>query len=146
MAVMETTNENTTVPPDEDSEYIKSLPALVRDRIDEARAADYEDGDSIVLLHGMERAMIGTVENADGKIVAVYEEELCIRCLMDDMSKPEDAGDDYDENDAYTDAREFYEYNTLRALPYIGDSAPMIIRGFDVDSDRWEAFKNAAGN
>lgn len=146
MAAMETTNENTTVPPDEDSEYIKSLPALVRDRIDEARAADYEDGDSIVLLHGMERAMIGTVENAAGKIVAVYEEELCIRCLMDDMSKPEDAGDDWDENDAYTDAREFYEYNTLRALPYIGDSAPMIIRGFDVDSDRWEAFKNAAGN
>lgn len=146
MAAKEDTAGKTTVPPDEDDEYIKSLPALVRERIDEARAADYEDGDSIVLLHGMERAMIGTVENSAGKIVAVYEEELCIRCLMDDMSKPEDAGDDWGEDDAYMDAREFYEYNTLRALPYIGDSAPMIIRGFDVDSDRWEAFKNAAGN
>ena len=146
MAAMETTDKNTTVPPDEDSEYIKGLPSLVRERIDEARAADYEDGDSIVLLHGMERAMIGTVENAAGKIVAVYEEELCIRCLMEDMSKPEDAGDDWGEDDAYTDALEFYEYNTVRALPYIGDSAPIIIRGFDVDSDRWEAFKNAAGN
>lgn len=146
MAAMETTNENTTVPPGEDSEYIKGLPSLVRERIDEARAMDYEDGDSIVLLHGMERAMIGTVENAAGKIVAVYEEELCIRCLMEDMSKPEDAGDDWGEDDAYTEAREFYEYNTVRALPYIGDSAPMIIRGFDVDSERWEAFKDAAGN
>lgn len=146
MTAMETTNENNTVPPGEDSEYIKSLPALVRERIDEARAADYEDGDSIVLLHGMERAMIGTVENAAGKIVAVYEEELCIRCLMEDMSKPEDAGDDWDEDDAYTDAREFYEYNTVRALSYIGDSAPMIIRGFDVDAERWEAFKDATGN
>lgn len=32
-----------------------------------------------------------------------------------------------EENLDYEDALEFIEYNTLRALPYMGDNAPIIL-------------------
>lgn len=62
-------------------------------------------------------AFIGV--SSDGN--AVYDFEKMVECLMD-----EDGMD-------YTDAVEFIEYNTIRALPYMGPMAPVIL--YPVEED-----------
>lgn len=100
-----------------DRERIKAdYSDTVKERYDEACDTDDERGANIVMLHDMEDAMVGTMETADGIVVAVYERE------------------------PYEAALEWFECNTVRALPYIGKNAPVIISGFMVDSDRWEGF------
>ena len=51
----------------------------------------------------------------------IYDYDLMIEDLMKE------------ENLDYEDALEFIEYNTLRALPYMGDNAPIIL-----DTKHWE--------
>ena len=60
-------------------------------------------------------AAIGTTENGN----VVYDFELMVQHLM------EKDGMEYD------DAVEFIEYNTIRAIPYAGEMAPVIIYKFD---------------
>ena len=193
---------------------------IVAERFDEATCRDEFEGDHICILHGLEKAMVGTTEvmrtldkprtledlqkwltdhnfMTDCKMqliaekgtdeltidwiekwaarddyrsylfdreftedvlctVAVYERSLCIKCLADDyndedtreLHKDEYSVEELQDPDLlrelkYKDAEEFYEYNTVRALPYAHAAAPLIVEGFDVDSDRWESFKNA---
>lgn len=69
--------------------------------------------DSVTILRapGYDDAFIGIDSNQR----AVYDYELMVGCLMreDGMS--------------YDDAVDFIEYNTMRALPYWGDSAPVVV-------------------
>ncbi len=51
----------------------------------------------------------------------IYDYDL----MVEDLMQEEDLG--------YEDALEFLEYNTLRALPYMGDGAPIIL-----DVKRWD--------
>lgn len=55
----------------------------------------------------------------DGRVI--YDFDLMIEGLMEE------------ENINFEDALEFIEYNTLRALPYMGDNAPIIL-----DTKHWE--------
>ena len=55
----------------------------------------------------------------DGRVI--YDFDLMIEDLMEE------------ENIDFEDALEFIEYNTLRALPYMGDNAPIIL-----DTKYWE--------
>ncbi len=111
-------------------EYIASLSPVVQERIAEARQRDEDDGDNIVLLHGFESAMIGTARNQYDKTVAVYEEGLCIRLLMDEIHREHP---DVSEDDLYSEAMDCWCYNTLRTIPYLAERAPVIIQGFDSD-------------
>lgn len=121
-----------------DRERIKAdYSDMVKERYDEACDTDDERGANIVMLHDMEDAMVGTMENADGIVVAVYERELCVKAIANRFAK---SGEYKDYDEAYEAALEWFEYNTLRALPYIGKNAPVIISGFMVDSDRWGGF------
>lgn len=63
-------------------------------------------------------AIIGTTH--DDRVV--YSFDKMVECLMkeDDMS--------------YEEAVEFIEYNTLRAIPYFGSTAPVVLMNEDV----WE--------
>ena len=81
-----------------------------------------ERGQEVVIIDGMDKAIVGTCVNEYGKIVAVYDRELCIQCLMESMSESDDP-----EDDPYESAIEFFEYNTVRSLPYLKDQAPIII-------------------
>lgn len=69
--------------------------------------------DSVTIFEspGYDDAFIGIDSNQR----AVYDYELMVECLMreDGMS--------------YDDAVDFIEYNTMRALPYWGDSAPVVV-------------------
>lgn len=120
------------------NEYVKGLPGYVQERVEEASCRDDDGGDNIVLLHGMEAAMIGTTV-VNGIVVAVYESGRCIECLAEDFRKDNPDRPD-DEN--YADAEEWFSYNTLRAIPYMGKGAPIIIDGFDRDAEQWEEMRN----
>ena len=111
-------------------EYIASLSPVVQERIAEARERDEDDGDNIVLLHSFESAMIGTTQNEHGKTVAVYEEGQCIRLLMKQIHQD---NPDIPEDELYSEAPDCWSYNTLRAIPYLAERAPLIIQCFDSD-------------
>lgn len=124
----------------------------VVERFDEATARDEFDGNHICILHGLEKAMIGTAQVGD-HTVAIYERGLCIQCIADGMKDSDVAKlhtDEYSEKELkdpeliktlkLQDAEEFFEYNTVRALPYMGDATPLIIEGFAVDGTRWQSF------
>jgi len=125
-----------TSKPKSNDDYIESLPFVIRDRIAEARQRDEDEGNNIVLLHDFESALIGTAQNEFGKTVAVYEEGLCIRLLMEQIRIDHP---DISEEEVYSEALDYWSYNTLRTLPYIGESAPIIIQGFDADTPAWNA-------
>lgn len=124
----------------QNDEYIKSLPPIVQERITEARERDFDDGGDIVLLHGYEAAMIGTASR-QGRTVAVYAESLCVRLIMDEMRK------DYPsvpETELYADAVNYWDDTVIRGLPYMGERAPIIVEGFEVDDDKWTALLDSA--
>ena len=132
---------------------LKKAGKLVVDRFDEAVARCDSENDDIVILHGLEKAMVGTSER-DGHVVAVYERELCIRCIMDSMDDKDVIAlhkDEYSESDIkenpelveqmkYQDAEEFFDYNTIGSLKSMGVGEPVIVDSFDMDSDRWQGF------
>lgn len=194
----------------------KAGPKVV-ERFDEATCRDEFEGDNICILHGLEKAMIGTTEvtktiekayslkdlekwldahkfTTDCKAfsiakeatevltiaiikewvarddyrkflfnrdfteevpvtVAVYERSLCLKCLAEDYSDEdirELHKDEHTEEELrdpsllaelkLRDAEEFFEYNTLRTLPYAHDAAPVIVEGFSVDTEAWDHF------
>lgn len=63
-----------------------------------------------------EDAIIGWDENT-GRII--YDYEKMVECLMNED------GMEYDE------AAEFIDYNTVRACPYMGDKAPIILKSIE---------------
>lgn len=110
--------------------------STVQERISEARDRDAGDGSNIVLLHGFESAMVGTATNKEGKTIAVYEEGLCLKCLMERLRAEHP---DTSEQEIYEDALDAWDYDTMRAMPYMGETAPLVIQGFDIDSTKWNA-------
>ena len=50
---------------------------------------------------------------------AVYDYDL----MVEDLSREDDM--------TWDDAMEFIEYNTIRALPYMGEMAPIIVHAYD---------------
>lgn len=109
----------------------------VAERYDEACDRDDELGANIVMFDEMEDGMVGTTVNAAGIVVPVYERELCIRSLARKFMK---SGDYKDEDEANLAATEWFEFNTVRTLPYLKDQAPVIIDSFMRDSELWEGF------
>ena len=63
-----------------------------------------------------EDAIIGWDENS-GRII--YDYEKMVECLMNED------GMEYDE------AAEFIDYNTVRACPYMGERAPIILKSIE---------------
>lgn len=63
-----------------------------------------------------EDAIIGWDENS-GRII--YDYEKMVECLMNED------GMEYDE------ATEFIDYNTVRACPYMGERAPIILKSIE---------------
>lgn len=86
------------------------------------RYSDLEAFKSELSLNGFEEtvlfenpdfrhAIIGV--SADGRVIYDYKLMVISMMLMDSLT--------------HEDAIEFIEYNTLRAIPYMGDNAPIII-------------------
>ena len=82
--------------------------------IDEQLMQELEDNECL-LADGYESALIGITEGANP--VAVYDTQLCIKCLMDE--------DDLSEEDAV----DFFFFNTVQA--YVGEKTPIYIRRYE---------------
>lgn len=194
----------------------KAGPKVV-ERFDEATCRDEFEGDHICILHGLEKAMIGTTEvtrtidkprtledlqkwltdhnfmtecqmqliaeKGTDKLtagwieewatrddyrnylfnreftedvlctVAVYERSLCLKCIAEgysdedirELHKDEHSEEELQDPSLIADlklrdAEEFFEYNTMRSLPYAHDAAPVIVEGFSVDTEAWDHF------
>lgn len=74
----------------------------------------------------LDKAIVATFLNAEGGKVAVYDYDLLVGAFAEDME-----GDTPEEKEIA--AVEWVEYNTLRALPYAGEWAPMISGMPDLD-------------
>jgi len=66
----------------------------------------------MLLADGLEAGLIGMCA-VTGR--AVYDSEKCIEALMKSCEC------------YYGEAREFFEYNTLRSVAYFGDKAPIFV-------------------
>ena len=73
------------------------------------------DGVKYLTNYSYDSALIGVTD--DGR--AVYDYELMVEWLMDT------------EGWSYEDAAEWVSYNTLRALPYMGEDAPIVVNRLD---------------
>jgi hypothetical protein len=78
----------------------------------------------LLLDHGLDDAIIFENPDYDAAIIGVshddrviYDYDKMVQCLM--------------EEDGMTslEAAEFIDYNTLRAIPYAGDGAPIVMYG-----------------
>ena len=87
-----------------DVEFRKALDAMVEDQ-------GVEEEVLILDNHAYDKSVVGITE--DGRLI--YDFEKMIQEFMEDEQCDE------------TEAIEWLEYNTLRALPYMGDRAPIII-------------------
>ena len=97
---------------------------LIRDRAAEVRSRGA--GDGVALLDGMDAALVGTVRNGDGKLIAVYEEGRLLDIVRARLrsERPESSEDELN-----ADAADLLS-DLMRTYPYLGDAgAPIIIEG-----------------
>jgi hypothetical protein len=82
-------------------------------RFDRVKEHLAEINPEALLADGLETALVGyaTVSN---RTVACYDWDLAIRAFMKQGMTEEEA-------------IEFYEYNTVRSLPYMGENAPIFM-------------------
>ena len=96
-----------------------------RDRVAEVRIRSA--GDEVVLLDSLDSALVGTVRNGCGRLVAVYEEGLLLDLIRNRLlaEHPEITEDELDADGA--DLLSDLE----RSFAYMETEAPLIIEGFD---------------
>ena len=87
-----------------DEKFIKALDAMVEDQGIEEEVLILDD-------HAYDKSIIGLTE--DGRLV--YDFDKMVKEFAEDEQCDE------------LDAIEWLEYNTLRALPYMGERAPIVI-------------------
>lgn len=85
------------------------------EQFDKAIVGKVEKGDSCILVYDYDQLItVVATESNDGSARNLTEEQM-------------------------SDAMEYVEFNTIRALPYMGDRRPLILyREFDLDEDTAE--------
>ncbi len=88
------------------------------------------EGNNPLYIDGFEGGLIGFHRDDNGDVHAVYSEEKMLEYWAEqniDQERKDD--EDYD---AYSEALDFYEYNTVRALAYLEErNRPIIVNTFD---------------
>lgn len=126
-----------------DAEFRASLDPQTRERIEEVDERFPDEVPNFRRITGMEGAMVGTMENEYGHIVPVYERSLCIECLVEHYRAE---NPDWDDEELYTAAAEWMSFNTEPSLQGEKPYSPVIITGFDCDTDLWRKFHASADN
>ena len=102
----------------------KSPMTPIRDRAAEVRSRGA--GECVALLDGMDAALVGTVRNSDGKLIAVYMEGWILDVIRTRLvaEHPEAS-----EDELTADAADLLS-DLVRSFPYMGAAgAPLIIEG-----------------
>lgn len=85
---------------------------MTRDELNEILE---ERGASAVVLDDLDSAIVGLYTDGEDFCHVVYSKEKIIDALVTEQDM------------SYEDAVQWYEYNTLRAIPYAGKSKPIVI-------------------
>ena len=72
-----------------------------------------ENSPESVVIKEFESAIVGVAENSNG-IICVYDRQKAVSILTEGGMSADDA-------------EEYFEYNTIRSLPYMGELAPVFI-------------------
>jgi hypothetical protein len=84
-------------------------------------------------------AILGVHTNQHGEVVAVYDENVIVELLLREiLDSTEGPHDEEAENDAYDEASEYLQFNTIRALPYMGARAPVLVSELFEDAEEFE--------
>lgn len=82
-----------------------------------------------LLLDGFDEAIIGTASRINLGPVVAYSKSKIIEILMKDMEVDETLDEESIENEKYTMALEYYEFNILGA--WVGDFTPIFIEDIE---------------
>ena len=89
------------------------MAASKREQLLELRS---DDDVELLCADGFDDAIVGvTADHKHGVDRVVYDREKCIQILVD-----RDGMD-------WSEAEEFFQYNTERSLPYMGDGGPLFV-------------------
>lgn len=113
-----------SIDPEQNAKLHEKFPKEVHDTLDYVIEIGSANGDTVMFPDGFEGVLIGYMENNTGHIVAVYDYDKSIEYMATHLINETYNGEKlYEtEDDAYTGAVEWFETNTLRALPYVTDS------------------------
>ena len=80
-----------------------------------------------------EQVKLADNQKLETVVVSVYESSRCIDELAKTFTPNADELDEGEtpEDRAYTDAMEWFDYNTKRSLPYLHESAPVVYDAFE---------------
>jgi len=95
---------------------MKSKKLTLDEKISILNDVSYDQENNLTYFNDYGDALIGYTVHAD-KTVAVYDYKKCIKSLMKDGMSEEEAV-------------EYFEYNTVRTIPYMGSAAPIIMETF----------------
>jgi hypothetical protein len=87
-----------------------------REEIEERMEADEV---SALFMDNYDDAIIGLTQTGTSTPKVVYSRQMCIDILMRDA--------DDDNEDAFSEAVEFFDYNSVRACEYMGKDSPVIV-------------------
>jgi len=119
-------------PAEEKKEVIENPTSVAQKRVSEV----FERDDSVILLDDLNKALVGSFLNENGNVVAVYAEELCLALVIERLKEE---CPDLSMEELREDAADYLS-DLGRAAPYMRGAAPVIIEGFDFDSDVWRCF------
>ena len=74
----------------------------------------------------LDEGFLGVGHRMNQLPIAVYDREKCINALAEEFEK--DGSSDNEDSDPYTDASEFFSFNTEGS--WVGEKTPMIIAKF----------------
>jgi hypothetical protein len=95
---------------------MKSKKLTLDEKINILDEVSYDQETNLTYFNDYADALIGYTVHGENT-VAVYDYSKCIKCLMKNgMSRDE--------------AVEYFEYNTVRTIPYMGSAAPIIMEMF----------------
>ena len=104
----------------------------LRKAIDEFCEESY--GDEEIVLFGeadgscYDEGFVGVGQRINQVPVAIYDREICINALAEEFAEDTDTYKDDEDADPYTDAAEFFSFNTEGS--WVGEQTPIIITKF----------------
>lgn len=97
--------------------------------LDEILGKVKDSGQLVVFLDGYEGGLVGYCTNDAGRLICIYDYDRSMDFMARQyMESDREMFPDYDE--AYTGAVEWYEFNTVRSLPYVKDGETSIAPTF----------------
>ena len=110
----------------------KIVKTKLRKSIDEWCEENYPDEEILVFGDASgscyDEGFVGVGQRINQVPVAIYDRETCVNALAEEFAEDTDTYKDDEDADPYTDAAEFFSFNTEGS--HVGEQTPIIITKF----------------